>query len=282
MGICDYAIGDAVTMESVFKACEASFNYVDEDVTESDIVQMLRNIGYDCVSGDVPNTYPGSELAVVDYVIDGDTMSVFLCPDNTCTLAPLTADRIRLWHTSVNEVDYPTGAEAKGWVKDRIKEGDIISFDRKGEDPYGRILAIVYSESGTNINTGLIESGYGRPWTAEESALYETEIPTVPPSEPASKVIQFVGNVQMPDTIALGSENWIGADYANVGTVSGKWWLGIRLQDENGVDWRYTGDSTYASRIDAGETKTLWVRFTPPTTLSGSLRTFLIINQVEQ
>jgi len=279
MDVCDYADDGKLTMNSVFDACAASFNYEDTEVSQTEILYMLRNLGDECVS---EVSYPGAELAVVDYVIDGDTISLFVCPDNICTLAPLEASRIRLWHTSVNEIDYPTGAEAKAWVQARIGEGDTISFDRKGEDPYGRILAIVYSESGENINTGLIASGYGRPWTAEESEQFEVEVENGEPTEPPlGSAIEFVSITSMPDDIVLGSQNWIGSTWRNVGDQSGRYWIGVRLQDEEGTDWRYTGDSTYASTILAGEEKELWVAFTPPTSLVGSLRVFLILNKLE-
>ena len=280
MDICDYSDAGKITINSVFDACVASYTFADKEVSQTEILQMLRNLGDECETTEP--TYPGTELCVVDYVIDGDTLSVFVCPDNVCTLAPLEALRIRLWHTSVNEIDYPTGAEAKAWVQDRIREGDTISFDRKGLDPYDRILAVVYSETGENINTGLIASGFGRPWTAEESALYETEIPEggEPEEPPFGTTIEFVSVNTMPSSVNLGAQNWISATYRNTGTTSGKYWLGIRLQDEDGIDWRYTGNSDYAATIAAGEEKELWVAFTPPITLVGSLRIFLVLNKV--
>lgn len=279
MDACDYADGESITINSIFNACVDSFNYTNTDIAQPEILDMIRRIGEKCE----PETHyhPGDELAVVDYVIDGDTLSIFSCPDNVCSLASLEATRIRLWHTSVNEIDYPSGEEAKSWVQERIGEGDTISFDRKGEDPYGRILAIVYSDAGENINTGLIESGYGRPWTAEESELYETKIEDGENTEPPyGTVIQFVEVTSMPENIVLGSINWIGANYKNVGDKSGKYWLGVRLQDAEDTSWRFTGDPTYASSIDPGETKTFWCKFSPPLTLVSPLRVFLIINKV--
>lgn len=279
MSVCDY--GDTITMNSIFKMCKASFDYDDDEVYESTIVDALGRLGESCESTGT-TTHVGAEVAVLDRIIDGDTIEAFVCPGNVCALAPLEPERFRMWHVSVDEINYPDGTEAKAWLATQIKTGDEISFDRKGEDPYGRILAIVYNKNGVNLNTALIASGYGRPWTAEESEEYESEVGGETGSTTAEDAtLQFTGNYSIPDSIVLGSENWFSGEYTNIGTSSGKWWLGIRLQDENGVDWRYTGDSQYATTIAPGETKTLRAKCSPPTTLVGSLRTFLVLNRSE-
>ena len=83
MDICDYSDAGKITMNSVFDACVASYTFADKEVSQTEILQMLRNLGDECETTEP--TYPGAELCVVDYVIDGDTLSV-LSVQITCVL----------------------------------------------------------------------------------------------------------------------------------------------------------------------------------------------------
>jgi len=270
---CDYADG-VVTENSVFSACVASFTFDDTSIGEDDIVWLFDHVGDECEESE--ETTVGSEVGVLDRVIDGDTLDLFICPNGMCSLAPLEPERIRFWHISAGETGYDSGEAATAWLESILTTGHELSFDRKGEDPYGRILAVVYGPDGTNLNEKMVELGLAHPWSAEESEEFEVEItPT------GDAVIIFTGTFEVPDAFELGNENWVSAELKNTGDKFGTYWLGIRLVDEVGTEWRYTGNSDYASSIGPGETKVLWVSFTPPTTLVGALRPFIVLNRLD-
>ncbi len=276
--ICDYAVNGKVTLDSVFNASVASFTFADDQVDQTFILDMFRNLGDECDGSTTPPPVaPVRETALLNHVIDGDTISVFLCPDGLCTLASLDPVVIRLWRISANELG-KAGDAAKEWVINALggATGVELTFDRKGLDPYGRILALVYSSSDQNINTGLVEAGLARPWTADESEEQEIEVDD---DTQLGAVIEFVGTTYMPGAINVGYSNEIRSNWRNVGGAAGRYWLGIRLVDKNGVEWRYTGDQQYASLIEPGQTRELRVYFTPPTHLEGPVRTFLILNR---
>jgi endonuclease YncB( thermonuclease family) len=275
--ICDYAVNNKITLVSAFDACAASLGG-DTDVDQELVLDILRSLGTACDEPITPPVTPTTlETALLNHVIDGDTISVFLCPDGLCTLASLDPVVIRLWRISANELG-KAGDAAKEWIITSLggATGVELTFDRKGQDPYDRILALVYSSSGQNINTGLVETGLARPWTADESVEYEQEIE---PKDILGPIIEFVGITYMPETINVGYSNEIRANWKNVGGTSARYWLGVRLVDTNGVEWRYTGDQQYAATIEPGQTRELRVYFTPPTSIEGPVRTFLILNR---
>ena len=276
--ICDYEVNGKVTLVSVFDACVAVFNNADTQVDQAFVLDMFRNLGTVCDETTPPPAPPSvRETALLNHVIDGDTISVFLCPDGLCTLASLNPVIIRLWRISANELG-KAGDAAKEWVISALggATGVELTFDRKGQDPYDRILALVYASSGQNINTGLVKAGLARPWTADESEEYEVE---VKPEDRLGPIIEFVGITYMPETINVGYSNEIRANWRNVGGTAARYWLGIRLMDKNSVEWRYTGDQQYATLIEPGQTRELRVYFTPPAHIMGPVRTFLILNR---
>jgi len=279
-----YGHDDKITPNSAYAACVASFQFNDKSITQDDITWLIQNVEKPCGIFPLPEGV-GEQSAILDRVVDADTIDVFICPDGMCELAPLTPNRIRLWHISGPSDDYPSGVEATDWLSDRLPVGSEITFDNKGQDPYERILGIVYDEDGNNINELLIAAGFAKPWTAEELLQWEQYIGEVlaePPEEkPVAPSARFTGVAELPYSIRLEATNWVGAEFENIGTMGGRWWIGIRLVDEFDVEWMFTGLPDYATEILPGETKMLWCLFTPPDTLHGDIRINVLLNKTK-
>ena len=101
-------------------------------------------------------------LAADVYVYDGDTIRV-------------GSERIRLRSAS-GPIDAPELRSAKCPLelfraeasRDRLiaimrAAGDDFSIDRKGQDRYGRTVAVVYAE-GDDVGARLVREGHARPW----------------------------------------------------------------------------------------------------------------------
>jgi len=202
-----------------------------------------------------------------------------------CELAPLTPNRIRLWHISGPSDDYPSGVEATDWLSSMIPVGSVITFENKGQDPYERILGIVYDENDNNINELLIATGFAKPWTAKELLEWEQHIgdvaiePPPEPEPPEETSIRFTGIAELPYSIRIDENNWVSAEFENIGTVGGRWWIGVRLVDEFDIEWMFTGIPKYATEILPGETKMLRCSFVPPDTLHGNISVYVVLSK---
>ena len=276
--------GLCITPDSVLAAAHDDLTQ-DTDLASWDIEWLYNNPDY-CVGTVPPPDDVVRQSAVVDRIIDSDTIDVFICPDNMCELAPLTTNRIRLWHVSGPSDEYPDGIAATGWLREMLLVGSEITFVNKGQDPYDRILGIVYDANENNINELLIATGFATPWTAEELLRWEEYVGDVvvepPPEEepPTDASARFTGNTELPYSIKIGEGNWVGGEFENIGTVSGRWWIGVRLVDENDVEWTFTGLPDYASEILPGEIKMLWCSFVPPDTLTGNIGIHILLNKL--
>jgi len=275
--------GLCITSGSALEAAHDDLTQ-ETDLASWDVEWLYNNPGY-CVGTTPPPIEIVLQTAVVDRILDADTLDVFVCPGNVCELAPLTTRRIRLWHVSGPSDDYPSGIEATEWLQEMLPVGSEISFENKGQDPYDRILGIVYDENNNNINELLIATGFATPWTAEELLEWEEYVGDVvvePPPEPEPPVdasARFTGNTELPYSIKIGEDNWVGGEFENIGTVSGRWWIGVRLVDENDVEWTFTGIPDYATEILPGEIKMLWCSFVPPDTLHGTIGIHILLNK---
>lgn len=268
-----YGYNGQVGPDSAFAAAVASFNYEDKSISQDDLIWLLQT------SGQVCTPYEGLK-GLVNYVIDGDTISAYDCPSGSCLLTLLTPVRFRLWHVSAPGEEYPSGAAAKAWLEEQLPEESEFDYELKGEDPYGRKLIVIYKD-GVNINEALIATGNATEWTATESLVRDEDMAgTVTTTE---AVLEFTGNTEgvTVDGIELGVSNYLGMEHKNVGNALGRYWLGVRLVDENGVEWLYTGDPTYTYSIDPGETVMMKTYFTPPTTLGESVTIYGILNKEE-
>lgn len=278
--------GDAhncITSNSVIAATYADLTE-QTDLASWDVEWLYNNPGY-CVGTTPPPVDRVLQTGVVDRIIDADTIDVFVCPDGVCELAPLTPSRIRLWHVSGPSDDYPSGVAATDWLASMVPVGSVVTFENKGQDPYDRILGIVYDEDDNNINELLIATGFAKPWTAEELLEWELYIgdvviePPPVPEPPDESSIRFTGVTELPYSIRVGENNWVGAEFENIGTAGGRWWIGVRLVDEFDVEWTFTGLPDYAAEILPGETKMLWCSFTPPDTLQGNIGVSVILSK---
>ncbi len=101
------------------------------------------------------------EVAVVDYVVDGDTINL--------TIGGVS-ERVRLIGVDTPEtVNRQTpqqcfGAEASAALSELLPEGSTVRIERDAEprDKFGRLLLYVYrSEDDLLVNKWLIENGYG-------------------------------------------------------------------------------------------------------------------------
>jgi len=89
----------------------------------------------------------------VQRVIDGDTI---LCAE--------AAERIRLLLIDAPELSQgELGESAREWLVERLPLGVVVRVERdvQARDPYGRILAYLYSPNGSMINESLLRAGYG-------------------------------------------------------------------------------------------------------------------------
>ena len=280
--------GDAglcTTLGSVLDAVHDDLTR-ETDLASWDVEWLYNNPSY-CIGATPPPDDVVRQTAVVDRVIDSDTIDVFVCPDGACELAPLQTSRIRLWHVSGPSDDYPSGVAATEWLQEMLPVGSEVTFENKGQDPYDRILGIVYDANDNNINLLLIATGFAKPWTAEELLQWEEYVGDVvvesPPPEPEPPVddasIRFTGISELPYSIQIGEANWVGGEFENIGTVGGRWWIGVRLVDEFDVEWTFTGIPDYATEILPGKIEMLWVLFVPPDTLSGSIGIHILLNK---
>ena len=91
----------------------------------------------------------GQFEALVDYVIDGDSLRV---------RADEREVDVRLWGIDAPEYDQPGSKEAKKELQNLVL-GKKVTIYPKYRDKYNRLIAIVHQEE-LNVNENLIESGH--------------------------------------------------------------------------------------------------------------------------
>ncbi|WP_404457345.1 5'-nucleotidase C-terminal domain-containing protein [Oceanobacillus kapialis] len=117
-----------------------------------------------------PPSAAGEYEATVDYVTDGDTIRInetvlggdrvrFLNMDTPETYAPTNNGPSR---AEVNENQKRHGEAATEYMQSLIQPGDAVTIKVGDEatDDYGRLLAEVILEDGTNLNLKMVEEGY--------------------------------------------------------------------------------------------------------------------------
>jgi micrococcal nuclease len=67
------------------------------------------------------------------------------------------------------------GREAKNFVKDLVKPGDLleIEFDVRARDKYGRLLAYLYLPTGKMLNEEIVKAGYAQLMTIPPNLKYQ-------------------------------------------------------------------------------------------------------------
>ncbi|WP_227497297.1 thermonuclease family protein [Planctomonas psychrotolerans] len=101
-----------------------------------------------------------SDSAIVDRVVDGDTVIVDLGGERT---------RIRLLNIDTPESVDPhrpvecLGVEASAFLAELLPDGTAVrlGYDDEREDRYGRILAAVFLDDGTLVNAEIARAGLG-------------------------------------------------------------------------------------------------------------------------
>ncbi len=111
--------------------------------------------------------------AIVDYVIDGDTIDVII--DGT-------DERIRLIGIDTPETKKPNtpiecfGPEATAFTQQLLPIGTRVRIERDtvGRDDYGRLLGYVYrADDGVFVNYEVLRQGYGQPLSIGPNTTFE-------------------------------------------------------------------------------------------------------------
>ena len=109
-------------------------------------------------------------------IADGDTF--------TLLTADKTQVKIRLHGIDCPEKKQPYATQAKNFVSDRIF-GRQVTVSQKGKDRYKRIIGIVYTDDGSNLNEALLMEGLAwhftkydtnTSWAAMESTARKRKI----------------------------------------------------------------------------------------------------------
>ncbi len=138
-----------------------------------------------------PPSAAGEYEATVDYVTDGDTIRInetvlggdrvrFLNMDTPETYAAHNNDPDR---NEINENQKKHGDAATAYIKTLIKPGDTVTIKvgEEATDDYGRLLAEVITEDGTNVNLKMVEEGYAStyfipPFNQEAYPIYQDAV----------------------------------------------------------------------------------------------------------
>ncbi len=111
----------------------------------------------------VTDVYTSDKFHLCTYVIDGDTIIVFINGKK---------EKVRLIGVDAPETDGPYtkeeffGRESSDFTK-KITEGKKVrlEYDWQKRDKYRRLLAYVYFEDGTFLNAEIIKQGYATAYT---------------------------------------------------------------------------------------------------------------------
>jgi micrococcal nuclease len=140
-------------------------------VTAAVVIAMLA-LGGGKVAGLLNR--PSSERAIVERVVDGDTIVVSIGGHE---------DRVRYIGIDTPESVKP-GVRVQCYAKsashenERLVEGRTVKLveDREERDRYGRLLAYVYrADDGLFVNAALVRGGYARTLTIAPNTAHEAE-----------------------------------------------------------------------------------------------------------
>lgn len=104
----------------------------------------------DCSASRMTDTHTQRAMAVVDEVIDGDTLRLANRSEN-----------VRLWGIDAPESDQPGGTEAKAMLQQLTPPGELLIMEVMPDPgPYGRLIAIVGPPGEQAANHRMVESGW--------------------------------------------------------------------------------------------------------------------------
>ena len=104
--------------------------------------------------------------AVVASVYDGDTLRVDIdCGFNIW----LHNESVRLYGLNAPELrleERPQGLVSRDWLREQLPVGTKILIEtlKDRREKYGRYLAIIHKEDGTNVNELMVSLGYAVPY----------------------------------------------------------------------------------------------------------------------
>ena len=127
--------------------------YIDEDVSNEQLVAILFKLGIlsQRSSAGVRNVTSSSFQGRVVDVHDGDTITVEDAFKNRV--------KIRLAKIDAPELAQNDGKEARRHLADLI-DCKNVQIESKGNDGYGRILAIVFDNYGNEVNLQMVKDGW--------------------------------------------------------------------------------------------------------------------------
>lgn len=106
---------------------------------------------------DVTYTY----LGIVDRVVDGDTLAVRI----DLGFSTWRVEKFRLAHINCPETSTPEGKVVKAWVTDWAAKQKSWVFHSKGQDKYGRWVAVVWGDDRTrSLNQLLLDTEQAVPY----------------------------------------------------------------------------------------------------------------------
>jgi micrococcal nuclease len=110
-----------------------------------------------------PSILLAQDFYLCTRVVDGDTIIVNIDGKK---------ERVRLIGVDTPETKHPNkpveyfGREASAFTKGMVEGKKVkLEYDWQRRDKYGRLLAYVYLEDGTFLNTEIIKQGYGFAYT---------------------------------------------------------------------------------------------------------------------
>ncbi|KXZ23947.1 endonuclease [Bacillus nakamurai] len=129
-----------------------------------------------------PPSAEGEYQAVVDRIVDGDTINVRTPILGTSKIRLVNTDTPETYHTPKNELDENQlyfGKKASDYVKTILAPGDQITVKvgQEAKDTYGRMLGQIITEKGMNVNLELVKNGYAATyfiWPVQDNTEYET------------------------------------------------------------------------------------------------------------
>ena len=130
-----------------------------------------------------PEVPAASQAAVVDRVVDGDTVRVTV-DEAGGPIAPTDSIRIRLLNVDAPELDHPDrgedcgAAEATAFVEALTPPGSTVYLvpDVEDRDRYGRPLRGVWNEEGRFVNAELVLAGWAEVVLFEPNDRFHGEL----------------------------------------------------------------------------------------------------------
>jgi micrococcal nuclease len=130
-----------------------------------------------CAGGSPPAAPTAPDQAIVEHVIDGDTIVVRLADAGEEHVRLIGIDTPEVEHEDLTAECY--GPEAADALKALLPEGTTVRLERDVEprDRFGRLLAYVFrADDELFVNVAMAETGYADELTIEPNVAYRSEV----------------------------------------------------------------------------------------------------------